>query len=321
MAPVTARVRPEAQRGAHAVRRTLAGLDYQEGIHFSFVEERWERELAGNADPIRVLNPIAAPLAVMRSSLLGSLVAAARLNLSRRASRVRLFEIGRVFRRDSSVQDSDTTVAGIDQPMKVAGLAIGSAEPTQWGQTARPVDFYDVKGDIESLLWPQVPTFEPCEHPALHPGRSAAVRIDGHVIGHVGELHPRWRQAYELATAPVVFELALDAVLKRPLPQARQLPRQQAAFRDLALVVTEQVSHDALMQALRDDPAHLVRAATLFDVYKPKAGASDLAPGERSMAVRLELLDEQNTLTDERIEGAVAQALARAQALGARLRA
>ena len=320
LAPVSARVRTEALRGAHAVRRTLAGLDYQEGIHFSFVEEQWERDLAGNSAPIRVLNPIAAPLSVMRSSLLGSLVAAARVNLARRVTRVRLFEIGRVFRRDASVGDSDTTVAGIDQPLKVAGLSMGSSDALQWGQPVRPVDFYDVKGDVESLLWPRVATFLPAEHPALHPGRSAAVVLDGHVIGHVGELHPRWRQAYELPSAPVVFELALDAVLNRPVPRGQALPRQQPTFRDLALVVGESVSHDALMAALGDDPAGLVRAARLFDVYKPKSGAGDLAPGERSMAVRLELLDDEITLTDERIEQAVSQALVRAGALGARLR-
>ena len=107
LAPVTARVRPEARRSANTVRRTLAGLDFQETISFSFVEERWEHELAGNADPIKVLNPIAAPLAVMRSSLLGSLIQVLRVNVARKASRVRVFEIGRVFKRDASVPDGD----------------------------------------------------------------------------------------------------------------------------------------------------------------------------------------------------------------------
>lgn len=320
VAPVTARVRVEAQRNSHTVRRTLAGLDYQEGIHFSFVEERWEHELAGNANPIRVLNPIASPLSVMRSSLIGSLVQAARSNLARKATRVRLFEIGRVFSRDAAVVDSDTTVAGIHQPLKVAGLALGPADQLQWAQPSRAVDFFDVKGDVEALLWPLRPTFAKAEHPALHPGRAAAVMLDGRVVGHVGELHPRWRQAYELPSAPVVFELSLDAALHRPVPQAQPVPRQQAASRDLALVVGEAVSHDGLMAALLDDALGLVRSARLFDVYKPKAGASDLALGERSMAVRLELLDETSTLTDDRIDAAVAQALGRAAAIGARLR-
>ena len=231
------------------------------------------------------------------------------------------FEIGRIFRRNTSVPDSDTTVAGIHQPLHVAGLALGPVESLQWGQAARAVDFFDVKGDVEALLWPLRPVFERTEHPAMHPGRCAAVMLDGRIVGHVGELHPRWRQAYELPSAPVVFELELDAVLQRPVPQAQPVSRHQAVSRDLALVVADTVTHDALVAALQDDPSGLVRSARLFDVYRPKPGVSDLPSGHRSMAVRLELLDERATLTDDRIEAAVAQALSRAAAVGAQLRA
>jgi phenylalanyl-tRNA synthetase beta chain len=304
------------------VRRAVAALDYQETINFSFVEARWEHELAGNPDPIKVLNPIAAPLAVMRSSLVGSLVQILRNNLARKAPRVRIFEIGRVFSRDATVQSTLTSVAGVSQPLRVAGLAWGPVDQLQWGEAERNVDFFDVKGDVEQLLAPRAVTFVAAEHPAMHPGRCAAVLVDGQVIGHVGEFHPRWRQAYELPSAPVVFELDLAAVQARGVPQAQPLPRQQAARRDLALVVQEEVRHDALMAALRDDSTGLVRSATLFDVYRPKADAADFAPGERSLAVRLELLSDDATLTDEIIDAAVAAAIARAAAAcGARLRA
>jgi phenylalanyl-tRNA synthetase beta chain len=322
IAPVTARVRLESSRSTHAVRRAVAALDYQETINFSFVEARWEHELAGNPDPIKVLNPIAAPLAVMRSSLVGSLVQILRNNLARKAPRVRIFEIGRVFSRDATVQSTLTSVAGVSQPLRVAGLAWGPVDQLQWGEAERNVDFFDVKGDVEQLLAPRAVTFVAAEHPAMHPGRCAAVLVDGQVIGHVGEFHPRWRQAYELPSAPVVFELDLAAVQARGVPQAQPLPRQQAARRDLALVVQEEVRHDALMAALRDDSTGLVRSATLFDVYRPKADAADFAPGERSLAVRLELLSDDATLTDEIIDAAVAAAIARAAAAcGARLRA
>ncbi len=322
LAPVTARVRPEARRGAHAVRHALAGLGYQETINFSFVEERWEHELAGNADPIKVLNPIAAPLAVMRSSLLGSLVQVLRYNLARKASRVRVFELGRVFRRDAGVPSTDRSVQGVSQPMRVAGLAYGPVAALQWGAPDKPADFFDLKGDVEALLAPRAARFVPAEHPAMHPGRCAAVELDGVVIGHLGELHPKWRQAYELPHAPMLFELDLEAVQRREVPQARPVPRQQAVSRDLALVVSEQVSHDALVATLRADAAGLVRRATLFDIYKPAAPTADIPLGHRSLAVRLELLDDGATLTEERIDGAVAEAIARVQAAhGARLRA
>jgi phenylalanyl-tRNA synthetase beta chain len=322
LAPVHALVRPESQRGTHAVRRALAALDYQETIAFSFVEERWERELAGNPEPIRVLNPIAAPLSVMRSSLIGSLVATLRHNLARRAPRVRVFEVGRTYRRDPRARDGDVTVAGIDQPMRVAGLAWGAADMLQWGAGERGVDFFDVKGDVESLFEPVGVRFVAAEHPALHPGRSARVEVDGRAVGWMGELHPRWCQGYELAQPPVAFELDLEALTGRTVPSAHPLPRQQSALRDLALVVGEGVTHDALMAALTDDASGLVRSAQLFDLYRPKAGSVGWAAGERSMAVRLELRDDDATLTDERIEAALAEALARAgQRLGARLRA
>ena len=321
-APVTARVRPEALRSSHAVRRALAALDFQETINFSFVEARWEQELAGNADPIRVLNPIAAPLSVMRSSLLGSLVSVLQYNLARKAPRVRVFEIGRVFKRDASVQAGDLSVAGIHQPMRVAALAWGPTAGLQWSSPDKAVDFFDLKGDLQALLAPRQPRFEAAEHPAMHPGRCASVWLDDVLIGHLGELHPRWRQAYDLPSAPVLFELDLAAVQQRLVPQAQAVPRQQSVLRDLALVVGEQVPHDALMAALKADPDALVRSAVLFDIYRPKEATADISATERSMAVRLELLDDASTLTEERIDAAVAAAVARVQAaFGARLRA
>ncbi len=322
VAPVTARSAPEAKRSAHAVRRSLVAAGYQETISYSFVEARWEHELAGNADPIKVLNPIAAPLAVMRSSLIGSLVQVLRTNLARKAGRLRVFEIGRVFMRSAQAPDGPRSVAGVDQPMRLAGLAHGPADALQWGRREQGVDFFDIKGDVEALLFPRKPGFEPATHPALHPGRCARVTLDGVGIGFVGELHPRWRQAYELPCAPVLFELDLAAVQQLPVPVFSPVPRQQPVWRDLALVLRDDVPHDALMDQLRADPAGLIRSASLFDLYKPATPSAGLLAGERSMAVRLELLDAGATLTDERIDAAVAAALGRTQvAFGARLRA
>ncbi len=321
LAPLAARVRSEARRGPHEVRRTLASLGYTETINFSFVEERTERELAGNADPIRVLNPIASPLAVMRSSLIGSLVGALRHNLSRRATRLQLFEIGRVFLRDAAVPDGAWTVAGVHQPLRVAGLAYGDAQALQWGVKERGVDFFDVKGDVEALFAPAAPVFERAEHPALHPGRSARIVVGGRPAGWIGELHPRWRQGYELPGAPVVFEVELEALLAREIPRFAPIQRQQSAWRDIAVIADESVTHEALMQAIRATPTELVRSARLFDIYTPKAPAADIGAHERSLAVRLELLDNEATLTDERIDAVVAQVLdTLGTKLGTRLR-
>jgi phenylalanyl-tRNA synthetase beta chain len=321
LAPVRARVRSEARRGMHAVRHELAALDYQETINFSFVEERWERELAGNDNPIRVLNPIASPLSVMRSSLLGSLVSVLRVNLARKASRVRVFEIGRVFKRDASVADADVSVAGISQPVRVAGLAYASADEVQWSVKERAVDFFDVKGDIEMLLAPRVARFVPVQHPALHPGRSAQVEVNGQCIGFVGELHPHWRQAYELTGTPVLFEIDAEALAERALPVFTAIPRQQSAWRDIAVIAGEHVTHTALIDAATSANSQLVRSVKLFDVYKPVAATADMAAGERSLALRLEILDDTATLTDDRIEAVKTEVVnALAVRLGVRLR-
>ena len=319
---LTARVRSETTRGLDAVRHCMAVLDYQETINFSFVEERWETELAGNANPVRLVNPMASHLAVMRSSLLGSLVGVLRLNLARKATRVRVFEAGRVFLRDAAAADGPVGVAGVSQPMRLAGLSHGSVDAPQWGAKERSVDFFDLKGDVEALLAPCAVSFVQATHPAMHPGRCARIELDGESIGFAGELHPKWRLAYELPVAPMLFELDVQALTRRKLPVFAPIQRLQSVWRDLSVVASDAVSHDALMQAIAGAEQHaLIRSARLFDLYKPAQPAGDMRAGERSLSVRLELLDDETPLTDERTEAVVAGVLAAlSERLGVRLR-
>jgi phenylalanyl-tRNA synthetase beta chain len=323
LAPITTRIRPESERSPFAVRRALAGLGYQETINFSFVEERWEHELAGNPNPIKLLNPIASQMSVMRSSLIGSLLQVLKFNLDRKAPRVNVFELGRVFLRDAQSQNTDTTVAGFNQPMRVAGLAYGPRAALHWGQSDKAADFFDVKGDVEALLAPLQAVFAPATHPAMHPGRCASVSVGGKSIGFIGELHPQWRQGYDLAQAPLLFELELDALLQRPVPVFKTVSKLQPVERDIALIVAESVTHAALMAAIyAADTQGLLKGATLFDVYCPQPGNTSLQQGEKSLAVRLVLSSDTATLTDESIEAAVQAVLASAQTqLQARLRA
>jgi phenylalanyl-tRNA synthetase beta chain len=321
-AKLAPRVLSESRRSLDAVRERMAALDYQETINFSFVDERWERDLAGNSTPIRLVNPMAAHMSVMRSSLLGSLIGVLQLNLTRKASRVRVFEAGRVFLRSPTVVDTDHSVAGVHQPMRLAGLVYGSADEVQWGTKERAVDFFDLKGDLEGLMAPRVARFVPDVHPAMHPGRCARVELDGQFIGHAGELHPKWRQAYELPAAPLLFELDAEPLLVRDLPVYAAVQRHQSVWRDLSVVVGTEVTHEALRQTIAAaNPDDLVRSMRLFDVYRPTAPGADLRGDERSLSVRLELLDDSMTLTDERIEAAMAEVLtALTVRLGARLR-
>jgi phenylalanyl-tRNA synthetase beta chain len=323
IAPVEPQARSETQRGRFAVRRALAGQGYQETINFSFVEERWETELAGNANPIKLLNPIASQLSVMRSSLLGGLLQILKHNLDRKADRVRIFELGRVFMRDASVKTSDSQVAGIQQPLRIAGLAFGGAVQRQWSTKDAAADFFDVKGDVESLLAPLQATFVAAEHPAMHPGRCAKVMLDGKEVGVIGELHPRWKQGYELPQAPILFELDLAAVMQRDLPAAKPIAKFQDVERDIAVIVREGVSHAQLMAAIHAAPTQgLLQDALLFDVYRPKEASVGMEPGEKSLAVRLTLGSPAATLTEEQIEAAVATVVQQLQIdVQARLRA
>lgn len=304
---------PEVRRGAHALRRLTAAQDYQEVVNYSFVEADWERDYAGNDNPVRLVNPIASHLSVMRSSLIGGLVANIRHNANRKQSRVRLFELGRVFMRDASAQDGPLEVAGVRQPMKLAGAAWGPAAEEQWGVPTRQVDFFDVKMDVESLFGARGRRlrFEAASHPALHPGRGARVMLDGKEVGWIGELHPRWAQQADLAHAPVVFELDVEALSEGELPQVRELSRQPVVVRDLALWVDEHVTVQSMLDTVAaavkgDAQLAVVQDARVFDVWRDKAQGSEPV-AEKSLAFRFWLQDTEVTLDEARVADCLAR--------------
>ena len=305
--------RTESARSSWDVRHLLADRGYQEVVNFAFVEEAWERDFCANADPIRLANPIASQLSVMRSSLVPGLAGTLVTNRKRQQARVRVFEIGRCFERKADGEP----VGGFHQPLRVAALAAGSVRPEQWGERERAVDFYDVKGDLEALFAPAQLRFERLSHPALHPGRAAAVVLDGRHVGIVGELHPVWVQRYDLGPAPVVFEVELDAALEARLPAYAEISRQPAVTRDLALVVGLDVVAERVIAAFKEVAAPIVREITLFDVYQGKG----MEPERKSLAFRILMQDTQRTLEDAEVDAAVAALVRHAEAvLGARLR-
>ncbi|MGI9025079.1 MAG: phenylalanine--tRNA ligase subunit beta [Burkholderiaceae bacterium] len=315
---------PEATRGVHALADAIAARGYREALNFSFVEAAWERDFADNDNPIRLLNPIAAPLAVMRSSLIGSLVANVRFNMNRKATRVRMFEIAKVYVRDASIPDGPLSVAGIAQPLKVAAIAWGPVWSEQWGASTRAVDFFDVKADVEALfaaLGPDAtPTFIAAEHPALHPGRSARIESRGRAVGFIGELHPRWLQDYELPSPAIVFEVEAQALMQACLPEIAPISRYPTVVRDLALIVDASLPVGqvaAAIEATLEDRDHLVRNFALFDQYRGKG----LNENEKSLAFRFWLQDTRQTLDEAAIEAAMQRLItALGKSVGARLR-
>ena len=311
------RVRPEGERSLHTLRARMAAQDYFEVINYSFVDETWEREMIGNADPIKLLNPIASQMAVMRSSLIPGLLANIQYNASHKADRVRVFELGKVFARDAVVADGELSVAGVTQPLRLAGVAWGGAVGEQWGAPKRSADFFDVKADLMAVL-PAGTHFVKAEHPLLHPGRSARVDAAGKPIGWLGELHPRHLARFELANAPIVFELDVAPLQQLALPTHHPVSKLPLVRRDIALVVANSVNSDDLTGSLRGAAPGFVREVEVFDVYR----GAGLPEGTKSVAIRVLMQDTERTLADTEIEGACQQMLAAAkQQHGATLRA
>ncbi|HUX64237.1 phenylalanine--tRNA ligase subunit beta [Sulfuricella sp.] len=284
----------EAARGRDALRALLTARDYQEVINYSFVDAAWERDIAGNDSPLPLKNPIASQMGVMRSTLFGGLIDNLCFNLNRKQERVRLFETGCCFYRSAD---------GFNQPERIAGLCYGNAKPEQWGEAVRAVDFYDAKADVEALFWPAVPRFEAASHPALHPGQSAKVWLEGEFLGWIGTLHPKWQQKYELPAAPVLFELDMAVMLRGRVPAFAEISKFQVVRRDIAVVVDEGVSVQTLLDGMSEHLPDVVAELALFDVYRGKG--IDL--GKKSLAFRVLMQDTRQTLTDEEVDAVTAQ--------------
>lgn len=282
----------ETQRPMSRIQQVLVSRAYQEIVSLAFLEEQTERDLCGNDTPLALQNPIASNLAVMRSSLIGGLVNALRFNLNRKQSRVRLFEVGACF-----AKSEDAYV----QTQRLSGLAYGSSQAEQWGVSAKNVDFYDVKAEVEALFAPLALRFVAAMHPALHPGRSAHIYLCNELVGWMGELHPQWQQQYDLPLAPVWFELQLDALLKSKVPRQQEVSKFLPARRDIAVLVDEIVTVQSLLDTMTTASTPHVVEIALFDLYRGKG----LESGKKSLAFRVLLQDTQKTLTDAEIEASI----------------
>jgi phenylalanyl-tRNA synthetase beta chain len=291
---------PESAAPLSALKDRLVARDWQEVITFSFVSSATESVLdparATGTEPVAVKNPIASHLDVMRTTLTGGLIEVLRTNLARQQDRVRIFETGRCFRRDGEQ---------LDQPLLLGGLAYGDAAPEQWGAPKRPLDFFDVKGDLEALVAPRALTTVRASHPALHPGRAARVAIDGRDAGWIGELHPRLVKHFELPRAPVVFELDLAPLAHKPITAAAPVSKLPVARRDFAVVVDADIPVQTILDALDAARPRRVSAIRLFDVYR----GPGIADGKKSLAILVLIHDTERTLTDAEIDETVAQLL------------
>ena len=275
----------EGRPARHVFQEALVANDYQEVVTYSFVDESWERDLLANANPIKIKNPIASNLSVMRSSIWGGLLDVLVYNLNRQQTRVRLFEIGATYHHAANSTYAETT--------SISGLAYGDALPEQWGEVARSVDFYDVKADVDNLTFGRA-TYVAAEHPALHPGQSAKVILDGKAIGWIGKLHPKWQQHYQLPKGVMLFELDFSALQQRTVPAYSEVSKFPPIRRDMAILVDEQVSAGELLNAMNVAKLDFVTEIGLFDVYRGKG----IEENQKSLAFFVLMQDSQKSLVD-----------------------
>ena len=289
----------ETRSSEHDARRQLVARDYLEAINYAFVDAdllaTWQLADGG----VALANPLSAELGVMRTRLLPGLVAALGRNAARQQSRIRLFEIGKTF-----AASSDAPI----ETRRIAAVACGDAAAEQWGEGARKLDFHDIKGDLDSLAALSGATLEyrASTPPFAHPGRSADVYRDGACIGWIGQLHPRLQQALDLDADVYGFELALDALQARALPRATGLSKYPSVRRDLAFVVPERVSWDAMRATAKHAAGEVLRELRLFDRYAGKG----VENGFKSLAMALILQDESRTLIDRDVDAVVADVVA-----------
>lgn len=295
----------ETRRTLSNVQQMLVLRDYQEIVSLAFVEEQVERDLCGNDNPVALQNPIASNLAVMRSSLIGGLLAALRFNLNRRQPRVRLFEVGACFAKSNNMYV---------QTQRVSGIAYGNRLHEQWGAKPVSVDFFDVKADVEALFAPAALRFVAALHPALHPGRSAEIFCNDQSIGWIGELHPNWLK--DMPQACIWFEVELDALMKVEVPHLKEIAKSLPVRRDLAVLVAEHVTVQSLTDAMHEANAPYVHEVVLFDVYR----GAGVEQGKKSLAFRVSLQDTQRTLNDAEIEQSIAILVDALNKNGAQLR-
>lgn len=293
----------EHQLATHRLHSLLVDRGYQEAITYSFVDPSIQNYLAVEGESaIELANPISADLSVMRTSLWPGLIQALVHNLNRQQDRVRLFEVGRIF---TGTQDN------VEQHRHIGGLVCGSRYAEQWSEKQRPVDFFDVKADVEALLdlgRDSDIRFVAAQHPALHPGQSARIYKGEHAIGWIGALHPRLNKPLDIKNRVYLFELTLTDVLYAQVPEFRSVSRFPAIRRDFALQVADKITLGEIQDCLQGIKSDILKGIQLFDVYSGEG----VELGFKSIALAFYLQHGERTMTDDEVEtlmAAIAQRL------------
>ncbi|MGL4733830.1 MAG: phenylalanine--tRNA ligase subunit beta [Enterovibrio sp.] len=289
---------PEADIALKRVRDLLVARGFYEAITYSFVEPNLQRFIVPDIKPLILPNPISVEMSAMRLSLWPGLLNTVAYNQKRQQPHLRLFESGLRFIPDPTAEN------GIRQQPMLAGVLTGNFAE-HWDMRSKAADFFDLKADVEAILLlcsdQKRYRFEAGQHPALHPGQTAAIYADDKLIGYLGTLHPELERKFELNGNTFVFELEWDAINSRKLPQINAISKFPANRRDIAVVVHEKVYADHVVKACLQTESALIKGAELFDLY----AGNNIDAGKKSLAIALNLQSNERTLEEEEITQAV----------------
>jgi phenylalanine--tRNA ligase, beta subunit len=303
LAHLRMREHKESDLDLSRIKTALVDADYQEAITYSFVDPKVQTLLHSEIEALVLPNPISVEMSAMRVSLLSGLLGAVLYNQNRQQNRVRLFETGLRFVPDANAE------FGVRQEFVLAGVITGTAKSECWTGKAETVDFFDLKGDLESILsLTEVGNrvkFVAKAYSALHPGQSAAIELDGKEIGFIGTIHPLIAQKLGLNGKAVVFEILWDAIANRRVVQAKEISKFPANRRDLALVVADNVPAGDIIEACKKAGGEKLTQVNLFDVYQ----GIGVASGHKSLAISLTIQDNEKTLEDDEINAVISAVL------------
>ena len=289
----------EANIPLKRVRNLLVDRGFQEAITYSFVEPEQQKLIVPDVEPLILPFPISADMSAMRLGLIQGLLNTVVHNQKRQQPRVRLFEYGLRFIPCESAEN------GMRQEPMLAGVIAGARSEEHWDIETNTVDFFDLKGDLEAILElsanEKAYSFAAVKHPALHPGQSAAIMVDGKEIGVIGTVHPELERKFGLNGRTIVFEIEWSAINTKVIPEAVQLSKFPSNRRDIALVVEQEIASGDIVAACLEKGGEFLTDARLFDVYLGKG----VEEGKKSLAIALSLQSVERTLEDSDIAGAV----------------
>lgn len=276
------------------VAQLLCNRGYQESINYSFIAEELQTIFSPDLPAITLANPIASDMSVMRSSLWPGLLTAMDYNLKRQRPRVRLFELGLVFEQQAELK----------QNLKLAGVACGNINEEQWDTADKKSDFFDIKNDVEQILklmGTKDIAFKAAEIAGLHPGQTAEIFSEGHVIGVIGALHPQTVKAMDLEKTAIVFELSIDENMREKVAKCEEISKYPSIRRDLSVIMDEAIPSMAIADGIKKSASTLLTNLQLFDVYR----GEHIDIGKKSLTFGLTFQRSSSTLTDTDVETAV----------------